>query len=141
MPRTAKKTASKAEKMAEMYFAQGMTQKEIADVFKVTPQAVSKNLNRDDILKEWDERRTAHALRAKIRLAAATEKAVEVQMQYLHMDLPVNLEYLRQNAARDILDRSGIKIEPVNEDKEIEIIFAHDDIPIGMPPRGDEEEE
>lgn len=132
MPTAAKKGASKAEKMAEMYFDQGMTQAEIAKMFKITPQSVSKQINKKEILDEYDERRKAHALRAKIRLAAATEKAVEVQMGYLTMELPVNLEYLRQNAARDILDRAGIKTEAVSEDNEIKITFATP-FELGMP--------
>ena len=123
---------SKAAHMAEMYFDQGMTQAEIAKKFNITPQSVSKAINKKEILDEYDERRRAHTLRAKIRLAAATERAVEVQMEYLNKQLPVNLEYLRQNSARDILDRSGIKTEAAVENNEIKIVWE-DCFPIGMP--------
>lgn len=128
-----KADTSKAEQMAEMYFEQGMTQVEIAKLFNITPQTVSKAINKQEILDAYDKRRNAHSLRAKIRLAAATERAVEVQMQYLNMELPINLEYLRQNAARDILDRSGIKTEPVGEDNEIIISFKDMPFEPGMP--------
>ena len=42
----AKNSSSNAEKMAEMYFDQGMTQAEIAKQFNITPQSVSKALNK-----------------------------------------------------------------------------------------------
>ena len=127
-----KKGTSKAEKMAELYFEKGMTQAEIARQFNVTPQSVSKAINKPEILEEYDNRRTAHALRSKIRLTAATEKAVEVQIGYLSMELPVNLEYLRQNAARDILDRSGLRVEPTDDKNEIKISFEAP-FELGMP--------
>ena len=126
--------------VASMYFEQNMTQAEIAKQFGITPQTVSKILNKDAILDTYDKRRRAHTLRAKILLAAATEKAVEVQRGYLDMELPINLEYLRQNAARDILDRSGVKTEATNEDNNIVISFAtHWDV--GMPDSSTIEEE
>ena len=118
--------------MASMYFDKGMTQAEIAEQFGITPQTVSKHLNKEDILEEFDKRRKAQTLRAKIKLAAATERAVEVQATYLDMDLPINLEYLRQNAARDILDRSGVKIDPTNDNNNVVITFKESFEP-GMP--------
>lgn len=133
--------SKKAREIAELYFIQGLTQAAIAERYSITPQAVSKHLNNDAVLEEYDNRRSAHSLRAKIRLAAAAERAVEVQMGYLDMELPINLEYLRQNAARDILDRSGIKTEPVSEDNEIKISFV-EPFPLGMPAHhADDEEE
>lgn len=134
----AKKSASKAEKMAAMYFDMGMSQSEIAAQFNITPQSVSKAINKPEILEEYDKRRSAHALRAKIRLAAATEKAVEVQLGYLDKELPINLEYLRQNAARDILDRSGIKVEAEKDDNQITIEVLGLDL--GMPDGNVEEQ-
>ena len=133
-----KKAARKAEKMAAMYFEQSMSQSEIAAQFNITPQSVSKAINKPEILEEYDKRRSAHALRAKIRLAAATEKAVEVQLGYLDKELPINLEYLRQNAARDILDRSGIKVEAEKDDNQITIEVLGLDL--GMPDGNVEEQ-
>lgn len=118
--------------MASMYFDDGMTQAAIAKEFGITPQTVSKHINKESILEEFDKRRRAHTIRAKIRLAAATERAVEVQAAYLDMELPINLEYLRQNAARDILDRAGIKAEAGEMNNTIEVVFK-DPIHPGMP--------
>ena len=134
---TSKPITKKTREMADMYFVQGMTQAEIAAHFGITAQAVSKHLNNEAVLNEYDTRRSAHALRAKIRLAAAAERAVEVQMGYLNKELPINLEYLRQNAARDILDRAGVRTEPVNEDKAITVVFA---VEPGMPARNKDDE-
>lgn len=114
---------NRSRQMAAMYFNEGMTQTEIAKQFGISPQTVSKHLNKEDILEEFDKRRKAQTLRAKIKLAAATERAVEVQAAYLDMELPINLEYLRQNAARDILDRAGVKTEAGEMGNSIEVIF------------------
>ena len=118
--------------MAAMYFEENMTQAEIAKQFGITAQSVSKILNKDEILDEYDKKRKAQTLRAKIKLAAATERAVDVQRAYLDMELPINLEYLRQNAARDILDRSGVKTEATPDDNKIVIEFK-EPFALGMP--------
>lgn len=131
---------ARAAEMAALYFDENLTQAEIAKRYGITPQTVSKHLNKEYILDEYDKRRKAQTLRAKIKLAAATERAVEVQRAYLDMDLPINLEYLRQNAARDILDRSGVKTEAVNEDNNVVITFANP-WEIGMPSSDVVEEE
>lgn len=124
----------KTRQMAEMYFEQNMSQAEIGAHFGITPQSVSKHLNKRDVLDEYDERRNAHALRAKIKIAMAVEQAVDVQRAYLDMELPINLEYLRQNAARDILDRAGVK-EKDAEDKEFRITWVNPEagIKLGIP--------
>lgn len=128
----------KTRQMAEMYFEQNMSQAQIGAHFGITPQNVSKRLNKREVLDEYDERRSAHALRAKIKIALAVEQAVDVQRAYLDMELPINLEYLRQNAARDILDRAGVR-EKEAQDNEIRITWVNPEggiqpgIPIGIP--------
>ena len=125
-------TENRDEQIAEMYFDLGMTQAEIGKKFGISPQAVSQHLNKPHILEAYDKRRKAQILRAKIRLAAAANRAVDVQVAYLDAELKPAYEYLRQNAARDILDRSGVKTEAVNEDNQISIVFEQP-FECGMP--------
>lgn len=130
----------KTRQMAEMYFEQNMSQAQIGAHFGITPQNVSKRLNKREVLDEYDERRSAHALRAKIKIALAVEQAVDVQRAYLDMELPINLEYLRQNAARDILDRAGVR-EKEAQDNEIKITWVNPEggIQPGIPNHDDDD--
>lgn len=68
--------------------------------------------------------------------------AVKTQLDLMRNDkLPVNLWYLRQNAAKDILNRAGLKDQGEAQDGEIRITFGKENgegLKTGMP---SEEEE
>lgn len=81
---------------------------------------------------------------AMARLMEAQTDAVNTQVSLMNdKNLPQNLWYLRQNAAVDIMNRTGLK-DKTNEDPEIRITFGAENgtgLAAGMPPSdGDDEE-
>ena len=69
--------------------------------------------------------------------------AVKTQLDLMRNDkLPMNLWYLRQNAAKDIMNRAGLKDRGETQDGDVQITFGavkSGDLPCGMPPADDEE--
>lgn len=81
---------------------------------------------------------------AYAKLLEAQTDAVRTQVSLMNNEnLPQNLWYLRQNAAVDIMNRTGLKDKTSTEDNEIRITFGTDKgtgLPAGMPPSDDEDE-
>ena len=81
---------------------------------------------------------------AMARLMEAQTDAVNTQVSLMNNEnLPQNLWYLRQNAAVDIMNRTGLK-EKTAEDPEIRITFGAAEgtgLAAGMPPPDDGDDE
>lgn len=124
-----------------LYFEENWYQKDIAKKFHTKQQVVSRWLNEPEVLERYEQRMRAKAIRSRIRVLQATEKAVDVQVGYLGRELPQNMEYLRQNAARDILDRGNIRVAPDSEAAQINVVLDGVNLTLGMPPSAGEIEE
>lgn len=81
---------------------------------------------------------------AMARMMEAQTDAVNTQIGLMNdKSLPQNLWYLRQNAAVDIMNRTGLK-DKSSEDPEIRITFGAENgtgLAAGMPPSDDDEDE
>lgn len=79
----------------------------------------------------WTRRRRAGA-EPKIYVNMQAERAARKQAEIMDRELPDHLLYLVQNAARDILDRAGIR-EQSEGKQDIHITFGDGMPETGMP--------
>lgn len=128
----------KAEEALQAYFEEGLEAKEIAQRLHVTARTIERVLSDKRLLKPYQERSEAAKLRAQICVNESAEEAAKRQAELLHADEDEKARRLSQQAAKDILDRAGIRV-PKAEKRDITIRFIGGMPEIGMPARSGEE--
>ena len=128
----------KMEEALKAYFEEGMEPGEIAKRLGVTARSVHAALSDKRLLKPYHERSEAAKLRAQICVNESAEEAARRQAALLHADEDEKARRLSQQAAKDILDRAGVRV-PKTEKKDITIRFAGGMPQIGMPARSGED--
>jgi len=128
----------KTEEALKAYFEEGMEPEEIAGKLGVTVKSVKAALSDKRLLAPYRERSEAAKLRAQICLNESAEDAARRQAELLHADEDEKARRLSQQAARDILDRAGVRM-PKTERKDITIRFAGGMPQLGMPARNGED--
>lgn len=124
----------KAEEALRLYFEEGMNEAEIAGRLGVKEQTVGAVLGDPGRLAPYRARSEAAKLRAQICVNESAEEAARRQAALLN----VETEAVRQRAAKDILDRAGVR--PEKEQKtDITIAFAGGEIALGMPRHAEDE--
>ena len=128
----------KAEEALQAYFEEGLEAKEIAQRLHVTARTIERVLSDKRMLKPYQERSEAAKLRAQICVNESAEEAAKRQAELLRADEDEKARRLSQQAAKDILDRAGIRV-PKAEKRDITIRFIGGMPEIGMPARSGEE--
>lgn len=135
-----KMSDEKVEETLQAYFEEGLEAEEIAERLKVTVRSVERVLSDRRLLKPYQERSEAAKLRAQICVNESAEEAAKRQAELLRADEDEKARRLSQQAAKDILDRAGIRV-PKEEKRDITIRFTGGMPEIGMPARGGEDED
>ena len=121
----------------EAYFSEGLEAEAIASRLGVSVRSVSAVLRDPAALAPYRARSEAAKLRAQICVNESAEEAARKQAELMRAGEAS--ESVTQRAAKDILDRAGVRV-PKEDKKEITITFASGMPLLGMPGRhGDAE--
>ena len=124
------------EAALDAYFEEGLEVEAIAERIGVTAAEVTRALGDSQLLEPYKRRSEAAKLRAQIRVNESAEEAVLRQAELMKREKAS--ESVSQRAAKDILDRAGVRV--AKEDKgEIVIRFLNGTPKLGMPQRREEE--
>jgi len=125
-------TQKQKEALLGAYFEEGLEVEEIAERFDLTAAQVTRVLGDGELLEPYKRRSEAAKLRAQIRVNESAEEAVLRQAELMKKEAAS--ESVSQRAAKDILDRAGVRV--AKEDKgEIVIRFVNGTPKLGMPKR------
>ena len=100
----------KTEEALKAYFEEGMEPEEIAGKLGVTLRSINAVLSDKRLLRPYHERSEAAKLRAQICVNESAEEAARRQAELLHADEDEKARRLSQQAAKDILDRAGVRV-------------------------------
>ena len=132
----ARMTDGQKEAALGAYFEDGLEVEEIAEKMGLTAAQVTRVLGDHELLEPYRRRSEAAKLRAQIRVNESAEEAVMRQAELMKKEQAS--ESVSQRAAKDILDRAGVRV--AKEDKgEIVIRFISGTPKIGMPKRREDE--
>lgn len=121
------------------YFDEGMEAEEIANMLGVTTRQVLTALDDPKLLEPYRKRAEAAKLRAQICVNESAENAAKKQASLLHDAAAEKAQSVSQRAAKDILDRAGVRVQK-DERREITITFAGPTVKLGMPGNRTDEE-
>ena len=107
----AKITEQQREEIIEKFYSGQMKQKDIAKEYGLTQSGVSRIVNDVDAMTKMLRATTAERVRAQIRINNHLTEAVNTQIDLMRGQYEDQYKYLKQNAARDILDRGGVRAE------------------------------
>ena len=107
----AKITEQQREEIIEKFYSGQMKQKDIAKEYGLTQSGVSRIVNDVDAMTKMLRATTAERVRAQIRINNHLMEAVNTQIDLMRGQYEDHHKYLKQNAARDILDRGGVRAE------------------------------
>lgn len=110
----------------------------VADEMGIGRTSAYKILQTSKYNQLYSERADIIAKRTQTFLNMQTMMAAKKQLELMNKELPDNLLYLQQNAARDILDRAGVRAKDESK-QEVNITFAGGMPEIGMPQSAEEE--
>ena len=116
------------------YFEEEKEPEAIAQQMGLSVRTVTGVLSDRKLLEPYRRRSEAAKLRAQICVNESAEEAARKQAQMLHDEQT----HVCQQAAKDILDRAGVRV-PREEKKEIRITFAAGMPRLGMPGKGGEQ--
>ena len=126
----------KTEAALADYFEEGLEAEEIAQRLQVKESTVNAVLRDKKLLEPYRQRSEAAKLRAQICVNESAEEAAKKQATLLRRE-DVS-ETVTQRAAKDILDRAGIRVAKEDR-KEITVTFVHGAPRLGMPGRRGED--
>ena len=128
---------SEARKQAIMsaYFEQELEPGEIAAQMGISQRTVMGLLSDAKMLEPYRRRSEAAKLRAQICVNESAEEAARKQAELMRAGEAS--ESVTQRAAKDILDRAGVRVAK-EDSREIRITFTHGMPRLGMPGRGGE---
>ena len=125
------------KKVLAAYFEQEMEPEEIAAQMGIAQGTVRSLLSDTAMLEPYRRRSEAAKLRAQICVNESAEEAARKQAELMRAGEAS--ESVTQRAAKDILDRAGIRV-PKEEKKEIRITFTAGIPKLGMPGKSGERE-
>lgn len=97
--------------IADAYYLENKTQKEIAKQYHVNQSTISRIINDVEVMQSVLKATTASKIRALVRVHQHLDEAVDTQIELMRGQYEDQYKYLKQNAARDILDRGGVRAE------------------------------
>lgn len=123
-------TESLKSEAVRLYFEENREESEIAEALNISMRQVKTVLGDLARLETYKKRSEAAKLRAQICVNKSAEEAARRQAALL-LDGEVN-ETISQRAAKDILDRAGVRVPKENK-SDVVIRFASGAPPLGMP--------
>ena len=105
-----------------------------AAIYGVAPSTIYAVTHDEERIKEWLAKGN-HAMDIAMgRLQRAVITAVETQIAFMEDEtIPMPYQQLRQNAAKDIMDRMGLRKKDADENT-FKIVFGGTEVSVGMPP-------
>ena len=131
-PHNRKLTDEQREEVCRLFFEEGVYQKDIAKQFGVTQSTISDTVNHPDNLTRMLKRTTAEKVRTQIRINNHLMEAADVQIELMRGQYEDQYKYLKQNAARDILDRGGVRAEK-EDNAELQVNVSIGGMKLGVP--------
>ena len=125
-------TQEQKDAALDAYFEEGLEVEEIAERIGATAAQVTRALGDSQLLEPYKRRSEAAKLRAQIRVNDSAEEAVMRQAELMKREQAS--ESVSQRAAKDILDRAGVRVTKEGSG-EIVIRFANGAPQLGMPRR------
>ena len=120
------------QKVLSAYFEEEKEPEEIAQELGISPRTVRSLLSDREMLEPYRRRSEAAKLRAQICVNESAEEAARKQAELMRAGEAS--ESVTQRAAKDILDRAGVRVAKEDK-KEITITFASGMPLLGMPGR------
>ena len=136
-------TDEQKEEICRLFYEEGMYQKDISAKMGVTQSRVSDIVNHPDNLARMLKRTTAEKVRTQIRINKHLLEAADTQIELMRGNYDDQYKYLKQNAARDILDRGGVRAEK-EDAQEVRITMdfgSAGSIDLGVPDHSADNEE
>ena len=130
-------TSERKKRVLAAYFEQEMEPEEIAAQMGVAEGTVRSLLSDTAMLEPYRRRSEAAKLRAQICVNESAEEAARKQAELMRAGEAS--ESVTQRAAKDILDRAGVRV-PREDRSDIRITFTHGMPKLGMPERHGEAE-
>lgn len=110
-PHNKKLTDEQREEVCRLFYDEGWIQKNLAEEFGVSQSTISDIVNHPDNLTKMLKRTTAEKVRAQIKINHHLLEAADTQIALMRGNYEDQYKYLKQNAARDILDRGGVRAD------------------------------
>ena len=104
-------TDEQREEVCRLFYDEGWKQKDIQAHMGIGQSTISEIVNHPDNLTKMLKRTTADKVRAQIKINHHLLEAADTQIELMRGDYEDQYKYLKQNAARDILDRGGVRAE------------------------------
>lgn len=123
------------EEICRLFYDEDWKQKDLAKEFGVSQSTISDIVNHPDNLTKMLKRTTAEKVRAQIKINHHLLEAANTQIELMRGNYEDQYKYLKQNAARDILDRGGVRAEK-EEKPEVRITMDFGDsgsFDLGVP--------
>lgn len=112
-----KELSARDKEIVEGYYFSCMTLAQLGEKYGITPQAVHKKIHSDKAIAYLQEKQEQQVRHARGFLAHVTVKAARVMAGILDAKDP----YAQIQAAREILERTGVKMEAESANIEIEM--------------------
>lgn len=138
-----KLTDEMKDEIVHLYFEEDARQVDLAKKYNVTQGVISGVVNDPKVLSKMLSRTTANRVRAQMRINRHLEEAVDTQIELMQADYEDQYKYLKQNAARDILDRGGVRVEK-EEKPDTQVVLNFGDsggFSLGVPDHSQDENE
>ena len=120
-----------------LYFEEGREVEEITAMLDREPGEIEEALGDPEALDRYRKKSEAIKVRAQIRVNQSAERAARRQAELLETEEKGGTPTVRQRAAKDILDRAGVRLEKEGRG-EITIRFVSGVPELGMPHRQEE---
>ena len=127
-------TAKQREEIAIYYYSHNVTQKLLADKYGISQSTVYGIVNNLKLMKKakdfLDKELDKATIRKKVAALKAIEAAPDAMDQLIKImgqnveDVPLQFQYVVQNASTAILDRAGVKPEADSNANDIVVRFA-----------------
>jgi DNA-binding transcriptional regulator LsrR (DeoR family) len=117
-----KLTPEMKDEICRLYYEEDWRQVDLAEKFGVYQGVISKVVNEPKVMSQMLSRTLSSRVRAQMRINKHLEEAVDKQIELMRGEFDPQYKYLNQNAARDILDRGGVRMEK-EENNETRVVI------------------